>query len=84
MTLKRRRSHYQLFAEFERGGIKELKKVDFLPTVLQKDLVEMYPLWMNFGSGGPGKAQPQENYVPATHRSPLAENTAVFTAWLRT
>ncbi|GFY11966.1 hypothetical protein TNCV_4974661 [Trichonephila clavipes] len=32
----------------------ELKNVDFLSTILQKDLEGIYPLW-------PGKALPQEN-----------------------
>ncbi|GFW01537.1 hypothetical protein TNCV_5137201 [Trichonephila clavipes] len=41
--------------------------MEFLSTILQKDLIRMYPLWMVFGRNGPEKALPQENYDPTTH-----------------
>ncbi|GFW57025.1 hypothetical protein TNCV_3473081 [Trichonephila clavipes] len=56
MTLRRQRSRYQQLAEFERGKIlRAKKKVDFLSMISQKDLVEMNPLCMIFGSSDPGK-----------------------------
>ncbi|GFV65952.1 hypothetical protein TNCV_1303431 [Trichonephila clavipes] len=82
MTL-RRRSHCQQLAEFERDSIIELKrKGGFLSTILQNGLEGMYPLGRIFGSSGPGKALPQENYGSITYGSPLTEKTTVFTIWL--
>ncbi|GFW19394.1 hypothetical protein TNCV_1602881 [Trichonephila clavipes] len=78
----RRRSDYQQLAEFERGSIIELKRVDFLSSILQKDLEGTYPLCMIYGSSDSGKAQPQEKCGSITHGSPLTEKTKIFTTWL--
>ncbi|GFS89324.1 hypothetical protein TNCV_3399971 [Trichonephila clavipes] len=37
---------------------------------------------MIFGSSGPRKALPQENYGSISHGSPLKEKITVFTTWL--
>ncbi|GFY35144.1 hypothetical protein TNCV_5045191 [Trichonephila clavipes] len=51
--------------------------MDFLSTILQKNLEGMYPLCMIFGYSGPGKALPQQNYGSTMYGSPDREDHSI-------
>lgn len=54
------------------------KKVDFLISILQKDLIGIYPLWMILGSGSQKKVLPQEFRVPGGHVALLRRKIVLF------
>ncbi|GFU87450.1 uncharacterized protein TNCV_2445841 [Trichonephila clavipes] len=80
MPLRRQRSNYQQFTEFERGHVIDVmdEKVGFSPVILQKDLAGMYSLCMIVESSGQGMILPQEDPVPEDHLALLTGKTAYF------
>ncbi|GFT16126.1 hypothetical protein TNCV_3316431 [Trichonephila clavipes] len=52
--------------------------MDFVSMVLQKDLDEMYPLYMIVGSSGQGMVLSKEDGVPGGYVAQPREKTGVF------
>ncbi|GFU39550.1 hypothetical protein TNCV_857461 [Trichonephila clavipes] len=68
MPVRRRRNHYHQFTEFDGSRlIGQRKEGNFLTEILQKDLVEIYPLGMTVFNSVSGKTLSQENQGQTTH-----------------
>ncbi|GFU63632.1 hypothetical protein TNCV_4588371 [Trichonephila clavipes] len=68
MPLRRRRSHYQQFAEFERGCVIGLREGGFSFSDIAKRLRHnVSAVHALFGSSGQGMVLLLENWVPDGH-----------------